>query len=232
MNTIIESGGYKWMVRDNSHDHLAYNHHETHLLKYFTNHGDGCFIDIGAHVGRYTIRMASEYQQVVAIEPDPNAVKILMANLQLNDISNVTICELAAWKEQSTLDLQFIDRDIGQISGYDHNASQRRNVSAYPSVRIQARTLDSLHHTFLHPVDLIKIDVEGTELEVLQGAEKILAEDKPYLIIEVHDRTHNLPDLPHLLGAQLDEADYVYTEAAEYADAPSHYWLAHHKEME
>lgn len=208
MTEIISAEGFRWFLRDNSLDYIVQGGHEYKLLPYFEGF-KGTFIDVGAHTGRYTVRMAARHD-VIAWEPDPYARTVLEINLALNGLEQeATIWPFAAWSKEEMLRLQHRPDGIGELgeTGFE----------------VEARPLDDCFDSTSH-VGFIKIDVEGAEVEVLEGASRLLMADRPQLLIEVHDRTHNLPDLPKRLGSLLTDARYQWREVPEYESAPSHYW--------
>lgn len=97
-------------------------------------------------------------------------------------------------KENNLEQVESYHGGIGSKSGYlylrhrNHNNSGMDELSELPdssTVKVEIRTLDSFIGKFENGVDLIKIDTEGHELKVLQGAEKIIQKFKPKLFIEI-----------------------------------------------
>jgi len=139
---------------------------------------DGVFIDIGAHVGRYTIPIAKFLNKgiVVAVEAAPENYFALVKNVKLNRLNNVLVFNIAAWKEESNLTLHF-----SEYSGRHTVKGSSNSVH-----RVLARPIDSIIAEYgIKRVDMIKIDVEGAEIEVLEGMRKTLEKFKPNLLIEV-----------------------------------------------
>ncbi|MGP3726342.1 FkbM family methyltransferase [Cereibacter sphaeroides] len=138
------------------------------------------FIDIGANVGSYTV-LASKIcgAKTIAFEPDPDAVRALLRNIEVNDIeSRVQVIQCA---------LGFKAGDIKFTVGHDTlnrvALPEDRNVQDVPIRRLED-VLSGASPT------LIKIDVEGCEAEVLRGAGDILANPAlKAVIIETRDET-------------------------------------------
>ena len=149
----------------------------------------GCFFDVGAHVGLYSLiasRLVGTRGNVVAFEPDPRNSQLLREHATRNGLCNISVAEVAAWRSNGKL---FFLRGGRKLTG---NSSRRGTVVEAPSpdtigdvITIQAVSLDQFAERGYSPT-LIKIDVEGAECEVLKGAERLLAEMKPTLICEVH----------------------------------------------
>ena len=139
------------------------------------------FIDVGAHIGTWTQHLAQKCKGVHAFEPQRSSFERLREGVRLAEIPNVT-CHDVALGARGELDLHLVSNDGG--------GSTLRHRSELPPVmsieRVKVAQLDDF--TFEN-VGLIKIDVEGYELDVLRGAVKTLAEHHPHLLIEAwtHD---------------------------------------------
>lgn len=137
-------------------------------------------VDCGANHGFSTVlfsRWTGPAGRVVAIEPLPHNVEILQRNLELNGSRNVTVHPIAAGSESGTI----------TISTHPNAAVLRDGPSAAAGIQVPVRTLDETVPD-AH-VDFLKIDVEGFELNVLRGAQRLLA-CRPRLAIELHVFTY------------------------------------------
>lgn len=134
--------------------------------------------DVGAHLGFFTLllaRLVGNQGAVVSVEPDPFMGPRLESNLKLNGASNVTVVRAAAGSVAG--ERRFT---TGHGGGIGHLAEDG-------DLEVTGTTLDSLADRFGAP-NLIKVDVEGGELEVLRGASALLsAPNRPVLVVEVHD---------------------------------------------
>lgn len=138
--------------------------------------GDIAF-DVGAHLGFFTLLMArlvGSEGRVVSVEADPFMGRNLEANLVRNDSVNVTAVRAAAGTV--AVERRFTP---GAGDGIGHLADDG-------AIAVAGTTLDQLAERFGRP-RLIKVDVEGAELEVLAGGARLLSEHHPVLVIEVHD---------------------------------------------
>jgi len=141
--------------------------------------GEGdVFIDVGANVGYYSIllgKLVGSQGMVVAFEPVPNTAKVLQLNMKLNGLKNVRVVPRAAWSDESLL-------TVYVPKGYYGFASTTKWPKSN-SITLKACTLDQILQGF-PSIKMIKIDTEGSELQVLLGARKTLAKTK-YLVIEL-----------------------------------------------
>jgi FkbM family methyltransferase len=139
--------------------------------------------DVGAFIGRMSLYFSKEAKQVVAFEP-VNFLR-LRENLQLNRVRNVTVCQFALGSREETRELVYDRRMPGAASGNDEIRAQILETSErFRTISIRIVPLDSLHD--LPTPNLIKIDVEGMELEVLGGMQGLLKSARPDLYIELH----------------------------------------------
>lgn len=145
----------------------------------FLNHvrpGD-TLVDVGANIGLYAVAAAKRGAHVVAIEPDPANVRQIRRHARLNRV-RVEIVEALAGAQNSVAPLAARGSPVsGNIDMY-LGPTTRYIVAA-------VLTLDALLKD--KPVDLLKIDVEGAEIDVLRGAERTLRDKKPRaILLEVH----------------------------------------------
>jgi FkbM family methyltransferase len=145
-------------------------------------------LDIGAHHGLYTLLAAQQVGAkgcVHSFEPSPREQKALKLNLRLNRCKNVTLQPFALGSEETTSDLYVVnDFNTGC------NSLRPPDVQESTSkVTVRVRTLDNwLLEQKLKQVDLIKLDVEGGELEALKGAERILqTKPRPVIMCEMQN---------------------------------------------
>jgi FkbM family methyltransferase len=142
------------------------------------------FYDIGCNIGFFTIvgaRLVGPGGRVVAMEPVPQNASIARSNVARNGFENVQVLELAIGAETKVQNI-FVSRHAG--------GSTLSTVEPPPDVTgtipVNVATLDhAIDAEKLRAPALIKIDVEGTEIDVLKGMTRTLAKVKPTLIIEV-----------------------------------------------
>jgi FkbM family methyltransferase len=154
--------------------------HEPWMWSYLaTLKKDDVFVDVGAHVGLYSIYVAHNLgSKVIAIEPHPENFNFLLKSIKSNSLRNISALNLAAWNEDTELPLYTAD------SSGDH--SLKSTIARKHVYIVRARKLDNvLSELGVRKVSFIKIDVEGAEVEVLEGLRTTLKAYRPRLIIEV-----------------------------------------------
>jgi FkbM family methyltransferase len=190
-----EDDGLRWIIRGHhTGDGLAIAHEDA-LKPVFAElmPPGGVFLDVGAHVGRWSLRMARRASRVVAVEANPETAAQLRAHIELNGLENVTVLEVAAWDCRDQLTLDDPNR---QTSG----GSTR--VRPGDGGTVEAWRLDELLPGDLD-VGLIKLDVEGADLHALRGMAGTISRCRPPMIIERHDiyGYYKLADLEDLLAS-------------------------------
>ena len=146
------------------------------------------FIDCGANVGYFSVQagaLVGKDGRVVAIEANPETYKLLERNLKANNFGTAIQCAVTSRGGEVEL---FVP------GSWDVYSSLRADsvVEGLPnhSYKVKGRKLDELvEELALARVDLIKIDVEGGELDVLNSATKLLARFRPFIVMEYGSRT-------------------------------------------
>lgn len=186
--------------------------HEKSLRQYFP-HGDGLFVDVGAHAGSHAVYVAGTGRGVLAFEPNPINNQVLKVNLALNNLSGLCKVYCVALSSESR---------TSRITNWG-GASMLKPDGEF---ECEVVTLDSIIGD-QHSIAMIKIDVEGAEADVLVGARETLAKYRPKLLIESH---HNRGDFGDGLRAsvihELDRAGYLYSEVALEEDPQYRYFVA------
>jgi FkbM family methyltransferase len=138
----------------------------------------GSFIDVGANIGGFALPVSPLAHSVVAIEASPAIAAILSANVAENHISNVNVINAVAGNV--TGEVSFPALDLGAAMNF---GAVGLTTAAPGQVRVPAVRLDDIA-----PEDtrVVKIDVEGAELDVLRGASQLLKAG-PAWIIEAAD---------------------------------------------
>jgi FkbM family methyltransferase len=147
----------------------------------------GWFFDVGANVGLYSwrVREVCPLRNILAFEPDPENLKLLEMTLKEANIQNLEICKSALSNQVGEVSFfqDTLTSATGCIEGKDKPWVEQYLNGFSNEISVKTRTLDSVASDDKTP-SLIKIDVEGHEVEVLQGGINTLLQAKPLLIIE------------------------------------------------
>ncbi len=159
------------------------------FIKQNLKEGD-VFFDIGANIGLMSIFASycvGKTGKIYAFEANPETVKLLQYNIDLNTIKNINVIDKA------------VGNDFGKIKIYNNWAVNRGGATLIKpnqktdSFEIDLIKIDSIPEYLSMQINMIKIDVEGFEMDVLKGLDKILQKpNAPKLIVECSaDRNNN-----------------------------------------
>lgn len=184
---------YSFCCRINNEDFTFMTGHEHQIVKYFEPKIGDTVIDVGAHIGHYTLIGANRVGstgKVIAIEADPANFEILNKNIRFNCLKNVSSVNCAAYSEKSKVKLYTPHRQSG-FSIYNTVISTRANPRDQ-YVEVDSDTLDNVlieNKIDLSKTKWIKIDVEGAELEVLKGSHALLSRNEDiHILVEIHSQ--------------------------------------------
>ena len=175
-------------------------------------HPGDVFYDLGANVGYMSIEAASLFQDTIkicAFEPQPNLAQVAAISARLNNFRNVSIYDIMLGKEGGTANL-FIPAHCVHASSISRESNAR-------SITCRVEALDELVSNGNIPQpDLVKIDVEGGELNVFQGMKNIIQEVTPYIIFEADDNMNRFGyNREDLINYILSLADYQFFHIIE-----------------
>jgi FkbM family methyltransferase len=182
---------YEFYCRINKDDFKIMTIHEDDIIEHFTPKQGDVVVDIGAHIGLYTIissKRVGTNGKVVAIEADPSNFEMLNRNIKLNQLTNVIPLNYAVYSKETKIKLYLPSGESG-FTKYNTIVSNWANTED-KFVEVNANTLDYLlqiNQIREEEVNWIKIDVEGAEFEVLKGATNVLSKSKDIaLLMELH----------------------------------------------
>ena len=196
--------GFKALVRPGTNDLDLLAHHEPATLEWFRVRPGDFVVDVGAHIGRYTLVAAQRGATVVSIEPDSANFDILEANVRLNGFSSVFLKPMAV-SDSNGPRAFYPSRDANRgTSSLVRRRPRGRAESAEGEVVDCKRLDDILEIQGLQRIDWLKVDVEGHELEVLRGARESLSMTR-HLALEVTSTTESAcRDLTERAGFRLE----------------------------
>lgn len=170
-----------------------YSEGEIDLLRQIVKPGD-TVLDIGANIGALTVFLAQAVGGqgvVIAFEPQRLIFQTLCGNIAVNSLTNVMCLNNAVAREPGFVHVPMLNpwtvQNFGGLELKGRDAGER----------VAALTIDSLN---LPRCDLLKIDVEGMELDVVAGAAKTIAEREPVLYLE-NNRQEMAADLIRRIAA-------------------------------
>ena len=145
---------------------------------------DSVYLDVGSNVGNHVVFVAKFCQpkEVIAIEPNPEAMMILQFNILLNRLTVDT----------HHLGLGLSDAETSAVAAIPRNNLGGARMVEKEGGSLKLVTGDSLFAG--RHIDFIKLDVEGLELKALAGLEKTIAASRPAMFIEVDDQNRQAFD--------------------------------------
>jgi FkbM family methyltransferase len=158
------------------------------------------FVDIGSHIGFYTMGLAPGFERVVAFEPSRFQYGWLVRNRALNFYEHV-LCEhvaLGDTRGEATLNVLSYEGGLNSLSPEVANAHHIIDRYTVPVELLDDRGMTD--------VDLIKIDVEGFEIPVLRGARKTIEASRPVILLEVWTDVARRQNVK----AVMDEMNYTF----------------------
>jgi FkbM family methyltransferase len=163
----------------------AYEQAEVRLALSLLREGDVA-VDIGAHVGFFTIQLARAVGasgHVYAFEPSEANAGLLTQSIAENGFaSRITLERQAVSDRDGQATFLFAERSINSGGGF---LGDGESAPAGVSSR-QVRTIRLDGYPIRQPIRLIKLDVEGAEPAVIAGASALIARDRPFILSEVH----------------------------------------------
>ena len=163
-------------------------------------------LDIGANVGSHTVYWTLERnaKKIYSFEPLPDTFEILKTNIRLNRIKTRTKLYNIALSDEVCK---------GSIKFYTEINIGGTSFKKDPNGKIDFKPLDKIR--IPQKIDLIKIDVEGSEVNVLKGALKTIVKNKPVIVIETYDYKKEVDNFMDSISYKLVETiregeDYIY----------------------
>ena len=142
-----------------------------------------CVLDVGAFIGTHSLAFSEfvgKKGKVYSFEPRKEIYAILSENLSINDCKNVTALNIGLAEKEKNLDLQSIDlNELVNFGGLSLESDF--GTPSSNTYQIHISTIDSLE---IEKIDVIKLDVEGMERSVLDGAVETISRDRPIVFCE------------------------------------------------
>jgi FkbM family methyltransferase len=177
---LINKNGITAFARRNSDDYeLLFSIREQEIFEHLDVNPGEVFVDIGANVGYYTLRALTKYQgiKVAAIEAHPSTFEALKKNIEVNHFDAILINNAVFHTRQ-------------QITLYEHGGWSGISSIYRKSdkgILVNADTIDNiLAENNISRADVIKMDIEGAEVDALNGASKTMHKCRK-IIVEIHN---------------------------------------------
>ena len=185
-NKILESQRwalYHWLRTQNRSTYIGAEKEVVELVKGLYGN---LFVDVGANFGRYSVMLSNNFKEVLSVEPEPKNMSIVKRNTR--NIPNVRTLQVAIGESDGFSRLFLSPTHPGQHTTVPSGMNDKLFHSTFPdgikhSTRVKTLTLASVLRT--KSADLIKVDVEGAEFKVLEGAKPVLNKIKAW-IVEIH----------------------------------------------
>jgi len=157
---------------------------EKKIVKLFKEHvsKDDVVLDVGTYIGLHTIELSKLAKKVISFEPQPLVSACVKKTLNAMEIKNVDHYHMALGNETGWTHIHTNGDGDASIRGI-------RDAKFCQSFKCK---IDRLDNIVKEKVKLIKIDVEGSEFQVLAGAIELIEEHKPIIIIETFKTKRNL----------------------------------------
>jgi len=188
---VLTVNGYQMAVIPNdkgiSRDLTIYKLREpltTNLVSKFLKEGMIC-LDIGSNIGYYALlesQLVGQNGKIFAIEPSPLNYKFLERNSKMQEPFNITTFNFAASNKTSKLNFLLDDN-----SNHSRVIDDNENISSDSIIEISAKKIDDfIQEQRITKCDLFRMDVEGHEAEIYEGARDSIKQLRPRLVIEFH----------------------------------------------
>lgn len=145
----------------------------TEMFKKAIKEGD-VVVDLGANLGYYTLlaaRLVGKRGRVYAFEPEPINYSLLLKNIEINGYDNIVAMQKAVSDTTGTVRLFLDNTDTGAHTIYEPDDKRE-------FIEIESVILDELFKDKKHPINVIKMDIEGAEMAALTGMDRIIRENE------------------------------------------------------
>ncbi len=158
-------------------------------MKFESKKANPVIIDCGANVGVSVLYFKQLFPNAIveAFEPDPNIVSYLKKNLSSNKVEGIKLHEKAVWKDDKGIEFGVEGADGGSVF-----------LQGKKTIHIETVRLKDVLASYKE-IDLLKIDIEGAEVEVIKDCNEELSKVN-YLFIEYHSWISNKQELDVLLS--------------------------------
>tara|TARA_R110000803_G_scaffold117669_3_gene186188 strand:+ start:451 stop:1092 length:642 start_codon:yes stop_codon:yes gene_type:complete len=180
----------------------------TNIFHQYITH-DSVVVDCGTYIGSHSLSMSNLAKKVIGFEPQPLIFKCLTQTIDKQNIKNIKLYNIALSNKQGNTFIMTNNDGDASLEGIRDNKFKHK----FP---IKTNTLDNIIN---EKIDLIKIDVEGHEWEMLEGASETITKYRPIIILETF-RTKNNKNNLEIFKLQYNY-NYQYISADNYLLIPT-----------
>lgn len=173
---------------------------------------DPVIFDVGSNIGTWLTWVAHSRPNasIYAFEPQPQVFQIMCGNLAINNIYNVLAYPMALGAESKWIEVDEPNYATHHDFGVFSLVEQKIPDLTARKLHIEIRTVDQIMRDFAIPkLDLMKIDVEGMDIDVLRGAANTINRYRPVIFIEHSD---NRRSVKADIQAHMDQYQYSYQQ--------------------
>lgn len=171
--------------------------------------------DVGANFGQHTAllsKLVGPGGKVYAVEASPENVEYIKATIEANGLDNVEIINTGVWS--SNTELTFSHVDGAGATSFCSNKKDIKTIESNPACKYRTINVSTLDDLISIDIDFMKMDIEGSELFALRGAQRFLSSGNPVLV-ELNKYTYKT-----FMGVEIDDVinhmfdngyDHLYT---------------------
>jgi FkbM family methyltransferase len=162
---------------------------------------DSIVVDVGAHIGSFSILVARSVHKVLAFEPEPSNYRMLKKNMELNRLENMRIFEMAVSGQSGYQDIYTYPGGSSADYSLYKTGTMKVQAGAIPVISIE----DIIKREDLPRIDFLKLDCEGAEHDIL----RYMHVETAAKIMEIAMERHSVPpDVSIDLPARLNELGF------------------------
>lgn len=175
---FVEKDGFLMKFFDNPYHQFLTDKDYFHR---FTLKPGDILVDAGAFRGMlsiYASRLVGDNGLVIAMEPDPDQYERLIKNIEINGVKNIKVIKKGLWGESTVLSFK---------SGNELASSFIDADSQNTTLRVEVTTLDAVFESITPKgAVLVKMNIEGSEIEAVKGAKETISKYKPGFVIRTN----------------------------------------------
>jgi len=182
-----------WLNKDNAYESLdtyveLLKEREHRKLSQFPAKDDLLIVDLGANEGYFTLGVKEKVpkSKIICVEPNPSAFKTLKKNIKANNLKNVILVNKAVTSKKGKISFEIL-MGATTVSGLKIKRGDWFDQGDIRKIDVQSTTLTGLYKKYkLKKIDLLKLDIQGVEMDVLRSGKEVLPNVKK-IVVEYHN---------------------------------------------